>query len=431
MKRPPPRGLLALIGLLAASLLARPGAPIAAQNADNGDDPLPALFSERLAELEANSLERDAPMGIVAIRQDGEHAYALAQEVDATGAAAGERAFLLLATRDGDHWQTLAPFEPQRDAFNDALDAFPAALLDDASKAYYHAYPPPGAPSARAAAVAGYKLPWPAGQTATVTRKEGHSGGVGQVDFDIQGPNVVGDVYAAKPGTVVFVKAGSNTGGSCSVDWHYANMVVIQHGPAEYSWYVHLRQNSVVVGRGDAVAFGQKIAVEGNTGQACGFGSGSGVHLHFMTSTGHTAFPAEPVAANAAPWATGITTTDFAEAAWANLLVGRSYTSQNGAVVPATPALRPIANGDRDGNYAVTWPSAANATGYKLDEKFNDGDWAGAYTGPDTSKRYAGKAVGTWCYRVRATGPGGTSPWSVAQCTTVVKYRAYLPAFTR
>lgn len=431
MKRSFARGLFILMAIAGGA--AAQGGPTAAARSliAPDDDPLPGLFAERLDALQASGLERDAPMDIVAVRQLGDHAYTLVQEVDATGAPAGEHAFLLLAVRAGDRWQTLAPFEPERDAFNDALAAFPEALLDDASKAYYHAYPSVGAPSPRAAAVAGYKLPWPVGQSATLTRKDGHSGGVGQADFDIQGPNATGDVYAAKPGTVVFVKDSSNVGGSCSVDWHYANMVVIQHGAAEYSWYVHLRQNSVVVRRGDKVAFGQKIAVEGNTGQACGSGSGAGVHLHFMTSTGHTAFPGEPVAPNAAPWATGITTTDFAEVAWSNLRVGGAYTSQNGAVPPAVPALHAIDNGDRDGNYTVRWSSTTGATSYKLDEKLNDGGWAGAYTGSDTSKRYTGKGLGTWCYRVRATGPGGTSDWSATRCTTVVKYRAYLPAFTR
>ncbi len=266
---------------------------------------------------------------VTKIRSQDNFAYALVQEVDRTTLKViSDYAFLILAIRGGnDQWTTIAPRNSERNAFNQLLARYPDQLLDEASKAYYHSFDDSLSPNA--INMSGYKLPWPADQTAVLTRKESHPTPVGQLDFDIQGRSADGDVYAAKPGKVVFVKESSNVGGSCSTDWRYANMIVIQHSSGEYSWYVHLRYDSVTVNMDESVEFGQKIAVEGNTGQACSNSGGTGVHLHFMTSTGHTTFPPAPVPPNSAPWATGITTTDFEEVSWDQLHEGSPYESEN------------------------------------------------------------------------------------------------------
>jgi murein DD-endopeptidase MepM/ murein hydrolase activator NlpD len=73
---------------------------------------------------------------------------------------------------------------------------------------------------------------------------------------------------------------------------------------------------------GETVGFGTRIGVEGNTGFSCG------VHLHYMASTGHTAWT-DPLDPDAAPWGQGITAVDFYESPWLDLIPGLSYTSQN------------------------------------------------------------------------------------------------------
>jgi murein DD-endopeptidase MepM/ murein hydrolase activator NlpD len=183
----------------------------------------------------------------------------------------------------------------------------------------------------------GHKLPWPAGQLANVTQKDGQYH-ASQVDFDIRGGGTPGTVYASRPGTVVFVKESSNSGCQNSSCWRQANMVIVQHASNEYSWYVHLAYNSVPVSVGNPIGFGTPIGVEGTTGYTCNSTcTGPGIHLHYMTSTGHTTGAycnsygcwTDPNNANDAPWATGITAVDFVEVSWAGLTRGQSYTSQN------------------------------------------------------------------------------------------------------
>lgn len=93
------------------------------------------------------------------------------------------------------------------------------------------------------------------------------------MDFDILGSGTSGDVYASKPGTVMFIKESSNE--NCNIAppdpcWKKANMVVVQHSASEYTWYVHLAYNSVTVSVGNVIGFGTKIGVEGTTGYASG-----------------------------------------------------------------------------------------------------------------------------------------------------------------
>jgi len=56
------------------------------------------------------------------------------------------------------------------------------------------------------------------------------------------------------------------------------NYVVIQHGPALFSLYAHLRQGSVEVAAGDRVARGQRLGEVGNSGQS----TEPHLHLHFV-----------------------------------------------------------------------------------------------------------------------------------------------------
>ena len=81
---------------------------------------------------------------------------------------------------------------------------------------------------------------------------------------------------------------------------------------------------------------------------------------------------------------------------------------------PDAPVLNAIANGDGDGNYAVSWNAAAGATGYLLQEDDNAAFSSPEtrYAGSSTSWNATGKAVGAYTYRVQASNTWGVSGWS-------------------
>jgi len=288
-------------------------------------DQLQQSFPSAEAALQAalmHYIQRRAPgraFEVTDLQSDQGWAYAIAQEVDARGQRVPYHFVVLLARQDPTvGWYAIAPYVGAPEDYNAWLTAFPVSVLDASTKARLHI----PEPSIHIQSFGGHKLPWPAGQIGYVTTKDG-DGHEHQVDFDILGRSVSGDVYASKPGTVVFVKESSSSGCCAFSCWQQANIVVVQHSDGEYSWYVHLAYNSVPVSVGDTIGFGTKVGIEGDTGYACG------VHLHYMASSGHTPWtdPSDPYAA---PWGTGITTVDFAEVSWADMVVGQGYISQNG-----------------------------------------------------------------------------------------------------
>jgi murein DD-endopeptidase MepM/ murein hydrolase activator NlpD len=246
-----------------------------------------------------------------------DHAYAIARSKSAEAADALIEYVVLLASHTTDGWRALAPQVHDPKEYNALLHSFPLSLIDEGSQALFAL---PEAPAGEAITVnfSGHVLPFPAGVGGYVPKKGG-SGHENQVDFNISPGDTV---YVTKPGKVVFVKESSNSGCNDISCWQQANLVVVEHSSAEYSWYVHLAWNSVPVNLNSYVGLGTKIGVEGNTGYS------SGVHLHYMVSTGHTAWT-DPTNPNAAPWGTGITPVDFDETTWANLTVGSTYTSRN------------------------------------------------------------------------------------------------------
>lgn len=86
-----------------------------------------------------------------------------------------------------------------------------------------------------------------------------------------------------------------------------------------------------------------------------------------------------------------------------------------------TPTLDDINNQDGDGNYTVSWQAAARATGYQLQEDDNAAfsSPATVYTGSGLSWSAVNRAVGTYYYRVMATGATGNSDWSNTRSTEV------------
>jgi hypothetical protein len=194
---------------------------------------------------------------------------------------------------------------------------------------------PPPAP------LVGYRLPWASGQTGTVTQIDtAATDHLSQVDFLLADPG--GDVYAAKPGTVVFVKQGSIANFQIRPDlsdcWRKANAIVIQHGPEEFSWYVHIAYRSATVSVGQEVGYGARIARQGDTGYTCNADcSGPGAHLHFMVSRHHDigrrcdGFGCWPDQNDPddLPWALDIVAVDFDEVSRSEMRAGEPYVSRN------------------------------------------------------------------------------------------------------
>lgn len=83
------------------------------------------------------------------------------------------------------------------------------------------------------------------------------------------------DVTAAADGEVVQIHDGEFdrcTSGSCGT----ANYIIVRHADGKDTWYWHLKEFSLLVGVGDQVVCGQKIAEAGSSGNS------TGPHLHFQ-----------------------------------------------------------------------------------------------------------------------------------------------------
>jgi len=254
------------------------------------------------------------------IHTDGEWAYTVVQGVTTKEQDSLDDFVVLLAYNDPyGGWYALAPENNTSEEYNSLLNSFPDRLIDESTKAYLWQ------PNLYLAAnFSGHSLPWPAGRDGYVPKKNG-SGHENQIDFNIYGTDAI---YASKPGTVVFVKESSSA--NCTTPppdlcWKKANMVVIQHGPSEYSWYVHLAYNSVPVNVGSYVGLGTKIGLEGSTGYA------SGKHLHYMVSNSVPNEWPKSSNPNDAPWPPrgSIIAVDFEEYPWSELKQYGTYVSQN------------------------------------------------------------------------------------------------------
>ncbi len=89
--------------------------------------------------------------------------------------------------------------------------------------------------------------------------------------------------------------------------------------------------------------------------------------------------------------------------------------------LPDTPVLNPIDNGDKDGNYTVSWNTAKWAGSYVLAEDDNSGfsSPTTVYDGSNLNFAVTGHAGGTWYYRVYAKNSTGNSNWSNMQSTVI------------
>ncbi len=120
-----------------------------------------------------------------------------------------------------------------------------------------------------------YKLPFEKGTS--ILLGQGYKGrfshaNIMALDFNLDKGS---KIFAARGGTVSFVKADSNKGcrnKSCRDD---ANYIIILHDDGSFGQYVHLQLNGAAVKEGQKVKEGDLIGHSGNTGWS------SGPHLHF------------------------------------------------------------------------------------------------------------------------------------------------------
>jgi hypothetical protein len=93
------------------------------------------------------------------------------------------------------------------------------------------------------------------------------------------------------------------------------------------------------------------------------------------------------------------------------------------------PVLDPIDNADGDGDFDVTWSDVPTTPVTYTLEASRDPYFSApstVYSGTVSSYSAIDQPRGTWHYRVRAFGAGGSSPWSNQQSVVVVAY-IYMP----
>ncbi len=322
-------GLLLFCALLACCVAQAPARAVRAEPLPQAPTPaapdLETAFRVALAAY-AQRFAPGARFRLGPLQQAGGWACLLVQPLDAAGRPLEEPVLALLAHQDPAlGWRVAAPRLTPAAEYNALLASFPASLLSEGARAYL------GQPVVAAASQAnfsGHHFPWGLGKMAYLTQID-QPYHIGQVDFDIEGIRLAGDVYASKPGQVVFVKQSSDCHQCPPSAGQTYNMVVIQHGPGEFTWYVHLAYHSATVAVGDWVGYGTRIGVEGDTGYA------TGVHLHYMASTDHTAWT-DPEDPDVAPWPPSgtIVPVDFLESPWSSLVEWHTYTSQNAPPPP-------------------------------------------------------------------------------------------------
>lgn len=191
---------------------------------------------------------------------------------------------------DGATWRAYVPGSPAYGAAYAQLPSILIAAADDSpfrETADPALTPPTG--------LTGYFLPWEHGAWATVTRSY-NAHGTGKIDFDLTGRIVT----AAKDGVVIYANDSSAVNARSTGAWWMWNVVIIEHGPREYSLYGHLAPGSLAdaLRQGCSTDFsqpncelpiraGDPIGLEGDTG----YSTAPHLHIEFGQQFGIVGYP--------------------------------------------------------------------------------------------------------------------------------------------
>ncbi|MGH2522886.1 MAG: LysM peptidoglycan-binding domain-containing protein [Anaerolineales bacterium] len=288
---------------------------------------LPAIAESVASALtQSQARDPDRVWSAQAICHEGDWAYAFIQSYSRTTLEAlVDEHDVALLQRSANGWESILP-ENAAD-YNAALSALPVSLIPKPAQALL-TQPVAGAVSALR--YSAHALPYPYGVSAYVIKHWYPA-----VDFSIGANAEIGTVRSTKAGTAVFVKGSSTREcGHPPPDWYcwqWANAVVVQSGPAEYIWYLHLAPNSIPawIQEGAYIPAGTDIGLESATGWAVS------PHLHFMVASIYSCCLGEGDS-RIPGWPQSTThRVDFTEYTWENL--PWSAVSQNGTA-PANPS---------------------------------------------------------------------------------------------
>ena len=116
----------------------------------------------------------------------------------------------------------------------------------------------------------------------------------------------------------------------------------------------------------------------------------------------------------------GLATYHYRVKACAGSACGDWSTAKTLTVELGTPSITsPSGGSNTSGAYTVGWTSVANATSYVLEEKVGTGSWTEAQDSSSRTKRYSGKGLGAYHYRVKACAGSACGDWSTTKTVTV------------
>jgi len=96
--------------------------------------------------------------------------------------------------------------------------------------------------------------------------------------------------------------------------------------------------------------------------------------------------------------------------------------------VPGIPFSITTPSSNSEGAFTVSWGVAPGpVSSYKLEQRFNGGNWVQIYSGTGLSEMINGLPDGTYSYRVKACGSGGCGSYRTAGNDTIVVHAPGIP----
>jgi murein DD-endopeptidase MepM/ murein hydrolase activator NlpD len=215
----------------------------------------------------------------VRVTRDGSWASAwLVLEDPQTGEPIPAEPGLALAQRVDGEWQVYLPLDM---GWLELLKEFPEEVMSEGERLQWLTMADTAAVETPTSALSGYLLPWPAGQSVSLSQSVAHDrynpSGSAHYAWDFYIAGQMWDVYAAKGGTVWSFK--DTVPNNERTDVNYLVIEDTTTTPHTYHLYLHLAQYSIppqLKQVGAPVLQGQFIGVADNTGISTGH------HLHFQ-----------------------------------------------------------------------------------------------------------------------------------------------------